>query len=135
MGHIAPVNSVDFANGNSDYLVTSGRDRAVKIWHWKSKTVKLTVDLRKHGRGAGLLYSNFRSVHDTISSQNLCFAHWAEIRKKVQFRYVMTLLYYCTILPFLAPLICEYKCTIWSKPKNLPKNYHLLVQFSQLEET
>ena len=134
MGHIAPVNSVDFANGNSDYLVTSGRDRAVKIWHWKSKTVKLTVDLRKHGRGAGLLYSNFRIVHD-ISSQNLCFAHWAEIRKKVQFRYVMTLLYYCTILPFLAPLICEYKCTIWSKPKNLPKNYHLLVQFSQLEET
>ena len=64
MGHIAPVNSVDFANGNSDYLVTSGRDRAVKIWHWKSKTVKLTVDLRKHGRGAGLLYSNFRIVHD-----------------------------------------------------------------------
>ena len=53
MGHIAPVNSVDFANGNNAYLVTSGRDRAVKIWHWKSKTVKLTVDLRKHGRGAG----------------------------------------------------------------------------------
>ena len=55
MGHIAPVNSVDFASGNSDYLVTSGRDRAVKIWHWRSKTVKLNIDLRKYGRGTGLL--------------------------------------------------------------------------------
>ena len=78
MGHIAPVNSVDFANGNSDYLVTSGRDRAVKIWHWKSKTVKLTVDLRKHGRGAGLLVTF--GVHD-ISSQPYV-AQWAKIRKK-----------------------------------------------------
>ena len=49
------VNSVDFASGNSDYLVTSGRDRAVKIWHWRSKTVKLNIDLRKYGRGTGLL--------------------------------------------------------------------------------
>ena len=56
MGHIAPVNSVDFASGNSDYLVTSGRDRAVKIWHWRSKTVKLNIDLRKYGRGTGLLF-------------------------------------------------------------------------------
>ena len=55
MGHIAPVNSVDFASGNSDYLVTSGRDRAVKIWQWRSKTVKLNIDLRKCGRGTGLL--------------------------------------------------------------------------------
>ena len=55
MGHIAPVNSVDFASGNSDYLVTSGRDRAVKIWQWRSKTVKLNIDLRKYGRGTGLL--------------------------------------------------------------------------------
>ena len=53
MGHIAPVNSVDFAGGNSDYLVTSGRDRAVKIWHWRSKAVKLNIDLRKEGRGTG----------------------------------------------------------------------------------
>ena len=53
MGHIAPVNSVDFAAGNSDYLVTSGRDRAVKIWHWRSKAVKLNIDLRKNGRGIG----------------------------------------------------------------------------------
>jgi WD40 repeat protein len=53
MGHIAPVNSVDFASSNSDFLVTSGRDRAVKIWHWKSKTVKLNIDLRKQGRGTG----------------------------------------------------------------------------------
>ena len=56
MGHIAPVNSVDFASGNSDYLVTSGRDRAVKIWQWRSKTVKLNIDLRKCGRGTGLLF-------------------------------------------------------------------------------
>ena len=54
MGHIAPVNSVDFANESSDILVTSGRDRAVKIWHWKSKTVKLNIDLRKQGRGTGM---------------------------------------------------------------------------------
>ena len=59
MGHIAPVNSVDFASGNSDYLVTSGRDRAVKIWHWRSKTVKLNIDLRKYGRGTGLLLINY----------------------------------------------------------------------------
>ena len=59
MGHIAPVNSVDFASGNSDYLVTSGRDRAVKIWHWRSKTVKLNIDLRKYGRGTGLLLFNY----------------------------------------------------------------------------
>ena len=57
MGHIAPVNSVDFAGGNSDYLVTSGRDRAVKIWHWRSKAVKLNIDLRKEGRGTGQPYS------------------------------------------------------------------------------
>ena len=59
MGHIAPVNSVDFASGNSDYLVTSGRDRAVKIWQWRSKTVKLNIDLRKYGRGTGLLLFNY----------------------------------------------------------------------------
>ena len=67
MGHIAPVNSVDFASGNSDYLVTSGRDRAVKIWQWRSKTVKLNIDLRKCGRGTGLLkqYLNQTSMLDS----------------------------------------------------------------------
>ena len=68
MGHIAPVNSVDFASGNSDYLVTSGRDRAVKIWHWRSKTVKLNIDLRKYGRGTGLLLFNYYVYEICIKS-------------------------------------------------------------------
>ena len=71
MGHIAPVNSVDFAGGNSDYLVTSGRDRAVKIWHWRSKAVKLNIDLRKEGRGTGLgKGSVFGSVYGGITAQS-----------------------------------------------------------------
>ena len=71
MGHIAPVNSVDFASGNSDYLVTSGRDRAVKIWQWRSKTVKLNIDLRKCGRGTGLL--KFRYFEKTTKFEKIFY--------------------------------------------------------------
>ena len=81
MGHIAPVNSVDFASGNSDYLVTSGRDRAVKIWHWRSKAVKLNIDLRKQGRGTGNNIPRTNLVKNTMLK--IGFFIWHRIRKRI----------------------------------------------------
>ena len=54
MGHIAPVNWADFAHNHPEYVVTCSSDRAVKLWDWRTRTVKLNIDLRKQGRGIGI---------------------------------------------------------------------------------
>ena len=53
MSHIAPVNWADFAHNHPEYVVTCSSDKTVKLWDWRTRTVKLNVDLRKQGRGIG----------------------------------------------------------------------------------
>ena len=51
--HIAPVNWADFSHSYPEYVVTCSDDKTVKLWDWRTRTVKLNVDLRKQGRGIG----------------------------------------------------------------------------------
>ena len=53
MSHIGPVNWADFSHNYPEYVVTSSEDKTVKLWDWRTRTVKLNVDLRKQGRGIG----------------------------------------------------------------------------------
>ena len=53
MSHIAPVNWADFAHNYPEYVVTCSNDKAVKLWDWRTRTVKLNIDLKKQGRGIG----------------------------------------------------------------------------------
>ena len=54
MSHIGPVNWADFSHNYPEYVVTSSEDKTVKLWDWRTRTVKLNVDLRKQGRGIGI---------------------------------------------------------------------------------
>ena len=56
MSHIGPVNWADFSHSYPEYVVTSSEDKTVKLWDWRTRTVKLNVDLRKQGRGIGNIY-------------------------------------------------------------------------------
>ena len=56
MSHIAPVNWSDFSHSYPEYVVTCSDDKTVKLWDWRTRTVKLNVDLRKQGRGLGKTY-------------------------------------------------------------------------------
>ena len=70
MSHIAPVNWADFAHNNPEYVVTCSNDKAVKLWDWRTRTVKLNVDLKKQGRGIGSYAQNCQNLIYSKKLQN-----------------------------------------------------------------